>query len=41
MLGALQDNGGPTQTMLPALSSPAIDRVPNDICVALAADKIG
>jgi hypothetical protein len=34
-LGALDDNGGPTETMLPALTSPLLDRVPNDACTAI------
>ena len=31
-LGALADNGGPTQTQLPATTSPLIDRVALDAC---------
>ncbi|HEU5008107.1 MAG TPA: choice-of-anchor Q domain-containing protein [Jatrophihabitantaceae bacterium] len=29
-LGALQDNGGPTKTMMPLAGSPAIDAIPNE-----------
>jgi hypothetical protein len=39
-LGALADNGGPTQTMLPAYSSPAIDAQPAAAC-ALTTDQRG
>jgi CSLREA domain-containing protein len=31
-LGALQNNGGPTQTMLPAATSPAVDNTPGPTC---------
>jgi predicted outer membrane repeat protein len=37
LLGNLANNGGPTQTFMPQAGSPAIDRVPNAACVALAA----
>jgi predicted outer membrane repeat protein len=37
-LGALADNGGPTQTMLPALTSPAIDA---GVANGLASDQRG
>jgi hypothetical protein len=33
-LGALADNGGPTLTMLPAETSPLLDQVPADACLA-------
>jgi hypothetical protein len=33
-LGALGDNGGPTLTMLPAATSPLLDQVPSDACLA-------
>jgi Ca2+-binding RTX toxin-like protein len=32
-LGELADNGGPTDTLLPGLASPLLDRLPNSICV--------
>ena len=32
MLGTLQDNGGPTETMAPAYGSPAVDAGSNAIC---------
>jgi len=32
MLGALANNGGPTQTMLPASGSAAVDRIPGPEC---------
>jgi predicted outer membrane repeat protein len=31
-MGALGNNGGPTQTMLPAAGNPAINHVPNEVC---------
>jgi hypothetical protein len=34
-LRALADNGGPTSTMLPAATSPLLDQVPTDACLAL------
>jgi hypothetical protein len=34
-LGELGDNGGPTRTMLPAATSPLLDQVPSDACLAL------
>ena len=34
MLGSLQDNGGPTQTMAPALGSAAIDAGDDTVCAA-------
>ena len=37
LLGGLQNNGGPTQTILPQASSPALDRVPNAPCATLSA----
>ena len=39
-LGPLQDNGGPTQTMLPGVGSAAIDGVPAGSC-SLATDQRG
>ncbi len=33
MLGALANNGGPTQTLLPASGSAAVNRIPNAQCV--------
>ncbi|HET8536186.1 MAG TPA: choice-of-anchor Q domain-containing protein, partial [Solirubrobacteraceae bacterium] len=39
-LGALQDNGGPTQTMRPAAGSPAVDAVPSNLGCA-ASDQRG
>jgi hypothetical protein len=33
-LGALAENGGPTSTMLPAPSSPLLDRIPLDACAS-------
>jgi hypothetical protein len=41
LLGPLQDNDGPTDTMLPAAASPAIDRVPNAVCAKLSAANDG
>ncbi|GAB5519161.1 MAG: hypothetical protein RhofKO_14120 [Rhodothermales bacterium] len=38
MLGALADNGGPTQTLLPQLFSPVVDA---GICAALTIDQRG
>jgi hypothetical protein len=32
MLGALGDNGGPTETMLPETGSPLIDAIPLSAC---------
>ena len=40
-LGNLQDNGGPTDTILPQAGSPALDRVPNDLCATLSAANEG
>jgi hypothetical protein len=43
-LGALADNGGPTQTMLPQAASPLIDAIPVASCsggVGIHADQIG
>jgi predicted outer membrane repeat protein len=37
MLGALADNGGPTQTLLPLAGSPLIDAIPWDDCDSNAA----
>jgi hypothetical protein len=34
-LSALGDNGGPTETMLPSATSPLLDQVPSDACLAL------
>ncbi len=34
-LGVLADNGGPTATLLPSATSPLLDRVPADACLAL------
>jgi hypothetical protein len=34
-LGALGDNGGPTFTMLESATSPLLDQVPSDACLAL------
>jgi predicted outer membrane repeat protein len=39
-LGALADNGGPTQTMLPLSGNPVIDRIPTGAC-AIPADQRG
>jgi hypothetical protein len=39
-LGALGDNGGPTQTMMPASSSPAIDAGDNAACAASPANDV-
>jgi hypothetical protein len=33
-LGALGDNGGPTSTTLPSASSPLLDQVPSEACLA-------
>jgi hypothetical protein len=41
-LGALGDNGGPTPTMLPALTSPLVDAIPLAACdPAVTADQRG
>ena len=40
-LGALADNGGPTQTMLPLPGSPAIDAGSNSLASALKTDQRG
>jgi hypothetical protein len=41
-LGALGINGGPTRTMLPAATSPLLDQVPSDACLArVTADQRG
>jgi hypothetical protein len=34
-LGVLRNNGGPTQTMMPQVGSPIIDRITNGICLAI------
>jgi predicted outer membrane repeat protein len=39
-LGALADNGGPTQTRLPQSGSPLIDAIPSDSCQADGASGI-
>jgi hypothetical protein len=36
-LGALGDNGGPTQTLLPTTGSPLLDTVPLDVCETFVA----
>lgn len=41
MLGPLQDNGGPTQTMAPLPGSPAIDAVGATVCPPPATDQRG
>jgi hypothetical protein len=43
LLGPLDDNGGLTQTMLPAVGSPALDRIPaaDALCVAPTTDQRG
>lgn len=41
LLGPLAGNGGVGSTFMPQAGSPAIDRVPNDVCVALAAANNG
>ena len=33
-LGSLANNGGPTQTLLPATTSPEVGAIPNAVCVA-------
>ncbi len=33
-LGSLQNNGGPTRTILPNLGSPALDRIPNGTAIS-------
>jgi len=40
-LGPLADNGGPTLTHLPQPDSPALGRVPNDLCAELSAANGG
>ena len=40
-LGPLADNGGPTLTHLPQPDSPALGRVPNDLCAELSAANNG
>lgn len=41
LLGPLAGNGGVGNTFMPQPGSPAIDRVPNEVCVALAAANDG
>jgi Ca2+-binding RTX toxin-like protein len=40
-LGALADNGGPTETRLPALTSPLLDRIPSAVCEPYPIDQRG
>jgi hypothetical protein len=43
MLGALADNGGPTQTLLPLTGSPLLDAIPTAVCtdVGILVDQRG
>ena len=41
LLGPLANNGGPTATKLPLTGSPALNRVPNALCVILSAANAG
>lgn len=41
LLGNLANNGGPTETFMPQPGSPALDRVPNALCVTLSVANNG
>ena len=41
LLGALADNGGPTQTMLPATASPLVDQIPGTEAGCTGTDQRG
>jgi len=41
LLGPLANNGGPTQTLALASTSPAVDQVPSTVCAAVATDQRG